>query len=122
LPIWIYEIVWATDRSIDYHPLVNPITDLEISNFNLPPPFLSTRPSVSVHPTINTGPEPHKAEPFPTALIAAVSVAVFTLAAAGLLVYHKKHKHSIVPINSGSTALGTGKLSIYINLNLHNYH
>jgi hypothetical protein len=31
-------------------------------------------------------------EPFPTALTAAFSVAVFTLAAAGLLIYHKKHR------------------------------
>lgn len=31
-------------------------------------------------------------EPLPIALIATVSVAIFTLAAAGLLVIHKKHR------------------------------
>ena len=58
-----------------------------ISNIS-PTPTINTQ-----HPTINTGPEPPKTEPFPTALIAAVSLAVFTLAAAGLLIYLKKHRH-----------------------------
>ena len=42
-------------------------------------------------PTINTGAEPPKTEPFPTVPVDAVSVAVVALAVAGLLVYHKKH-------------------------------
>src|SRR5665648_275443 len=39
--------------AIDYHPLVNPITDFEIPNFNIPLP--SAPPTSSPHPTINTG-------------------------------------------------------------------
>jgi len=94
LGIWdtpyVDEIAWATNRSIDYHPLVNPITDLEIPNFSLPP-FPSTRPSVSVLPTINTGTEPPQIEPFPTTLLlgSVVIVAVVAVVVAGLLVYQK---------------------------------
>jgi hypothetical protein len=96
LGIWdtpyVDEIAWATNRSIDYHPLVNPITDLEIPNFNLPPPFLSTRPQVSVLPTINTGPEPPETEPFPTPIVVFLALVVAVSVAAGLLIYHKKHR------------------------------
>jgi hypothetical protein len=93
LGIWgtpyVDEIAWATNRSIDYHPLVNPITDLEITNFNIPLP--SATPTSTQHPTINTGAEPPKAEPYSTTIVAAVTLVV-VLVAAGLLVYHKKHK------------------------------
>ena len=82
---------WATNTSIDYHPLVNPITDFEIPNFGIP-----AMPTLTPYPTINTGPEPPKTELFlTTAIIIAVTLAV-VLAAAGLLVYHKKHKHNSV--------------------------
>jgi len=50
-------------------------------------------PATSEHPTTNTGAEPPQTEPFPTALIAAASIAALTLAATGLLIYHKKHRH-----------------------------
>jgi hypothetical protein len=78
---------WATGRSIDYHPLVNPITDFEIPNFGIP-----AMPTLTPYPTINTGPEPPKPEPFTTAIIVAVAFVVALAVAAGLLVYHKKHK------------------------------
>ncbi len=76
---------WATGKSIDYHPLVNPITDFEIPNFGIP-----TMPTLTPYPTINTGPEPPKTEPFLTtlAIVIVVSVAV----AGGLLVYLNKRK------------------------------
>ena len=42
---------------------------------------------------------------FPTVTVLAVSfVAVIVLVAAGLLVYHKKHKHNLVPTDSSSIA------------------
>jgi len=41
-----------------------------------------------------------ESEPFPVVPIAAVSITAVILVAVGLLVYHKKHKRSIVPINS----------------------
>ena len=41
-------------------------------------------------------PEPILSEPFPTVSVTAVSVALVALLAAGLLVYHKKHKHNSV--------------------------
>jgi hypothetical protein len=41
-------------------------------------------------------PEPILSEPFPTVSVTAVSVALVALLAAGLLVYHKKHKHNLV--------------------------
>ncbi len=75
--------------AIDYHPLVNQITDFEIPNFNLPPPFLSTRPQVSVLPTINTGAEPPQTERFLSTLIIACIGAVAVLGIV-LLFYHKK--------------------------------
>jgi hypothetical protein len=40
--------------------------------------------------------EEHKPESFPAVPVAAVSVAAVTLVVAGLLVYHKKHKGSLV--------------------------
>jgi hypothetical protein len=77
---------------IDHQPLVNPITDFEIPNFSL---FPSATPTSQL-PTINTGAEPPKTEPFPTILIAVVSIVAVALVAAGLLVYHKKHIHNLV--------------------------
>jgi hypothetical protein len=71
---------------------VNPITDFEIPNFSL---FPSATPTSQL-PTINTGAEPPKTEPFPTILIAVVSIVAVALVAAGLLVYHKKHIHNLV--------------------------
>jgi hypothetical protein len=76
--------------AIDYHPLVNPITDFEISNFNIPLP--SAPPSSTQHPTINTGAEPPKTESLLLTIVAAVTLVVVLAVAAGLLVYHKKHK------------------------------
>src|SRR5665648_16595 len=71
LGIWdtpyVDEIAWATNRSIDYHPLVNPMNDLEIPNFNIPLP--SATPTSIQHPTINTGAEPPQTEPSPTTLV-----------------------------------------------------
>jgi hypothetical protein len=78
---------WATGKSIDYHPLVNPITDFEIPNFNIPLP--SAPPTSSPHPTINTGAEHPETEPFPTLLVVAVTVAVFAVVAVSLLVYSR---------------------------------
>jgi hypothetical protein len=50
---YVDEVSWATNRSIDYHPLVNPITDFEFPNFAIP-----AMPSLTPYPTINTGAEP----------------------------------------------------------------
>ena len=77
---------WATNTSIDYHPLVNPITDFEIPNFGIP-----TMPTLTPYPTINTGPEPPQTEPFLTTL---AIVSILSVAAVGvvLLVYFKKQK------------------------------
>ena len=90
---YVYDrFAWATRQlfSIDYHPLVNPITDFEIPNFNIPLP--SATPTSTLHPTINTGAEPPKTEPISTAIIAVVSVVAVALVVAGLLIYHKKQK------------------------------
>ena len=67
----------------DNQPLMNPV---QIQ----PPPFISSRPQVSVQPTINTGAEPPQIEPFTNTLVAAVLVAAVALVVAGLLIYHKK--------------------------------
>lgn len=77
---------WATSRSIDYHPLVNPITDFDIPNFGIP-----TIPTLTPYPTINTGPEPPKTEPFLTTLTIVIVVSVAVLGV-GLLVYFKKRR------------------------------
>jgi hypothetical protein len=87
-----YGTFHGVNSSVDYHPLVNPITDLEIPYFNLLPPFLSTRPSVSVLPTINTGPKPPQTEPFLTTL-AVASIVSLAVVGVGLMVYFKKRKH-----------------------------
>ena len=78
------------DPCIDYHPLVNPITDFEITNFNIPLP--SATPTSTQHPTINTGAERPQTEPFPTLLVVAVTVAVFAVVAVSLLVYSRHRK------------------------------
>ena len=80
--------------AIDYHPLVNPITDFEIPNFNIPLP--SAPPSSTKHPTINTGAEPPKTEPFQLTIVAAVTLVVVLAVAAGLLVYFRNHKGAAV--------------------------
>jgi hypothetical protein len=77
---------WATGRSIDYHPLVNPITDFDIPNFGI-----LAMPTLTPYPTINTGPEPPKTEPFLTTLTIVIVVSVAVLGA-GLLVYFKKSR------------------------------
>jgi hypothetical protein len=81
--------VWATNTSIDYHPLVNLITDFEIPNFGIP-----AMPTLTPYPTINTGPEPPKTEPFLTALVI-VPIASVAVIGVALLVYFKKHKHEV---------------------------
>jgi hypothetical protein len=43
-------------------------------------------------------------KPFPIVLVAAVALAAFALVAAGLLVYHNKHKHRFVPTDFSSIA------------------
>ena len=53
-------------------------------------------PNTTQLPTINTGAEPPKTEPISTAIIAVVSVVAVALVVAGLLIYHKKHKHNLV--------------------------
>jgi hypothetical protein len=79
---------WATGRSIDYHPLVNPITDFEIPDFGIP-----TMPTLTPYPTINNGAEPTKPELFPTTFIAAIFIATSVVMSLGLFVYFKKRKH-----------------------------
>ncbi|HLN89544.1 MAG TPA: hypothetical protein VK253_05715 [Candidatus Binatia bacterium] len=80
---------WATGRSIDYHPLVNPITDFEIPNFGIP-----AMPTLTPYPTINTGPEPLQTEPFLTTLVIVIGVSV-AVAGVGLLVYLNKRKSKV---------------------------
>jgi hypothetical protein len=95
LGIWdipyVDEVSWATNRSIDYHPLVNPIADFEILDFGIPPPSASL--VLTPHPTISTGAEPSQTEPFLTTLVVAsiISIAVLGI---GLAVYWNKHKRS----------------------------
>ncbi len=79
---------------IDYHPLVNHIIDFEIPTFNIPIP--SEPPTSSPHPTINTGPEPPKTEPFPTTL---VIVFILSVAVVGIgLFILKKRKSKVGPV------------------------
>jgi hypothetical protein len=84
---------WATNRSIDYHPSVNPITDFEIPDFSL---FPSATPSTTIHPTSNTGEEPPHTEPFLTTLVIASIVSAGVLGI-GLLVYLKKRHMEMGP-------------------------
>ncbi len=78
---------WATGRSIDYHPLVSPITDFKIPNFGI-----LAMPTLTPYPTINTGPEPPKTDFLLPILVIASIVAVAALGA-GLIVYRNKRKH-----------------------------
>ena len=90
---------WATGRSIDYHPLVNPITDFEIPNFGI-----LAMPTLTPYPTINTGPEPPQTESFPTTIVTAVTLVVVLAVVAGLLVYHKK-QHLVLKKNGGARVI-----------------
>jgi hypothetical protein len=87
---YVYGIFQGVTSSIDYHPLVNPITDFEILNFSI---FPSATPTSTLLPTINTGAEPPQTEPFPTTIFTAVTLVVVLAVAAGLLIYLKKHRH-----------------------------
>jgi hypothetical protein len=83
---YVDEVSWATNRSIDYHPLVNPITDFEFPNFAIP-----AMPSLTPYPTINTGAEPLHIEPFLATLVVALIVAA-GLVGLSALVYRNRHK------------------------------
>ncbi len=85
------------DPCIDYHPLVNPITDFEVPNFNIPLP--SAAPTSTAYPTINTGAEPPQAETSLTTLIIASIVSVGVLGI-GLIVYRRKRRHALVVANN----------------------
>ena len=87
---YVYGTFQGVNSSIDSHPLMNLVTNFEIPNFNVLPP--SATPTSTQHPTINTGAEPPKAEPFLLTIVAAVTLVVVLVVAAGLLVYHKKQK------------------------------
>ncbi len=85
---YVDEVSWATNRSIDYHPLVNPITDFEIPNFGNP-----TMPTPTPYPTISTSPEPPQSKPFLVTLVIALVVIVAVLGTS-LIIYRNKRKHS----------------------------
>jgi hypothetical protein len=53
-------------------------------------------PTTTQFPTINAGAEPPNPEPLSTMLVTAVTLVVVLAVVAGLLVYHKKHKHNLV--------------------------
>lgn len=76
---------------IDYHPLVNPITDFEVADFkNLLP---SPTPITTQHPTINTGPESPQADFFPITWLM-TTVGVIAIVCIGFMVYWKKRHHA----------------------------
>jgi hypothetical protein len=85
------------DPCIDYHPLVKPITDFEVPNFNSP--ISSATPASTQHPTINTGEIPPQTEPILTTLVITSIVSVGVLGVV-LLVYRKKRKHALVMAQS----------------------
>lgn len=76
---------WATYRSIDYHPLVNPVKDFEVPSFSLYP---SATPNITIQPTNNSGSGLPQTEYLLT-ILAAVSIAIICI---GLLVYYKKRR------------------------------
>ena len=82
---------WATGKSTDYHPLVNPITDFEIPDFGL-----QAMPTSTPYPTIRTSPEPPKTEPFPTTLLIVSGIAAVVVVGLVLLVYFNKRKRITV--------------------------
>jgi hypothetical protein len=91
LGIWdtpyLDEVSWATNRSIDYHPLVNPITDFEFSNFGI-----LAMPTSTPYPTNNTCPEPPQTEPLTTSVMIATIFLIGVLGT-GLLIYRNRRKH-----------------------------
>jgi len=82
---------WATGKSTDYHPLVNPITDFEIPDFGL-----QAMPTSTPYPTISNSPEPPKTEPFPTTLLIVSGIAAVVVVGLVLLVYFNKRKRITV--------------------------
>ena len=86
---YVDEVAWATNRSIDYHPLVNPITDFEIPAFGIPPS--SATPTPTQPTTTNTGDEPPQSEPFPLPIVIAVVVFAAGVLGISLLIYKNKH-------------------------------
>jgi hypothetical protein len=77
----------TTIDSSPYPTLTSPQT--------LPTPTPTSTPSLVQHPTINTGAEPPQAEPFPTTL-ATATIIIVTVIGAGLMVYFKKRKSSLI--------------------------
>jgi len=80
---------WATGTSIDYHPLVNPITNFEVPDFGL-----QAMPTSTPYPTMSTTPEPPQTE-LPLTTLAIVIVVSIAIACVGLLVYFKKRKINV---------------------------
>ncbi len=87
---YVDEVSWATNRSIDYHPLINPVTDFEIPAFGIPPS--SATPTPTQPPTTNTGEAP-QIEHFLTTILVALVVAAGVLGIS-LAVYRNRHKQS----------------------------
>jgi hypothetical protein len=83
---------WATNKSTDYHPLVNPVSDFEVPNLSSPPP--SAAPTPTQHPTVNTGAQPPKIEPYLTAVVIASVLSVAAVATA-LIYFKRKRKPSV---------------------------
>jgi len=80
---YVYGTFQGVNSSIDYHPLVNPITDFEIPDFSIPIPTPTPTPT----PT-HTGFAVEVTPP----TIAAIIIALAVVIGLGLLVYFKKYK------------------------------
>jgi hypothetical protein len=90
-PYLDYTYSWATGRSIDYHPLVNPIIDFEIPAFGIFPS--SATPTPTQPPTTGTGDEPPHIEPFLTTIVIALIVTASVLGIS-LVVYRNRRQGS----------------------------
>jgi hypothetical protein len=92
---YVYAIVETRTPIVyqDNHPLMNPVAVPLGSN-----PLCTQTPTLTTTqlPTINTGAEPPKTEPLPTMIVGAALLLVVLSVIAGLLVYFKKHKSSLV--------------------------
>jgi hypothetical protein len=82
---------WATGRSIDYHPLVYPITDFEIPAFGI-----LAMPTLTPYPTTSVGAELLQIE----LLLATLVITIVIIVAVLLLL---KHKHGLKAITKAKT-------------------
>lgn len=87
---YVNDNLGGTNTSIDYHPLVNPVTDFEIQAFSNP--NSTPTPSPPETPTASPTKQPETTQPTEIYLIAAAAIAVIFVTVVAAVLLHKRNQ------------------------------